>query len=71
MTDLAECVDGLPNICGSQERIRQAIRASRTDPVFLSQGASGFGEITSPSRLPCICTSHSSRQGGLSCERHG
>src|SRR5438067_2588064 len=47
MTDLAECVDGLPNICGSEERIRQAIRASRTDPVFLSQGASGFGEITS------------------------
>src|SRR5437868_8755869 len=47
MTDLAECVDGLPNICGSQERIRQAIRASRTDPVFLPQGARGFGEITS------------------------
>src|SRR5256886_7170276 len=47
MTDLAECVDGLPNICGSQERIRQAIRASRTDPVFLSQGASGFGESNS------------------------
>ncbi len=47
MTDLAECVDGLPNICGSEERIRQAMRASRTDPVFLSQGASGFGEITS------------------------
>jgi hypothetical protein len=30
MADLAECVDGLPNICGSEERIRQAIRASRT-----------------------------------------
>jgi hypothetical protein len=27
MTDLAECVDGLPNICGSEERIRQAIQA--------------------------------------------
>src|SRR2546430_15517225 len=47
MTDLAECVDGLPTICGSEERIRQAIRASRTDPVFLPQGARGFGEITS------------------------
>ena len=47
MADLAECVDELPNICGSEERIRQAIRASRTDPVFLPQGAKGFGEITS------------------------
>ena len=32
MADLAEYVDGLPNICGSEERIRQAIGASRTDP---------------------------------------
>jgi hypothetical protein len=47
MTDLAECFDGLPTICGSEERLRQAIRASRTDPVFLPQGARGFGEITS------------------------
>ena len=47
MIDLAECVDGLPNISGSEERIRKAIRASRTGPVFLPQGASGFGEITS------------------------
>jgi len=39
MADLAECIDGLPNISGSEERIRQAIRASRTDPVFLPQGA--------------------------------
>src|SRR5438552_11372464 len=47
MADLAECVDGLPNICGSEERIRQAIRASRTEPVFLPPGARGFGEINS------------------------
>src|SRR2546430_15298670 len=47
MADLAEYVDGLPNICGSEERIRQAMQASRTDPVFLPQGASGFGEINS------------------------
>jgi hypothetical protein len=47
MSEFAECIDGLPNICGSEERIRQAIRASRTDPVFLPQGASGFGEINS------------------------
>ena len=31
MVDLAEYVDGLPNISGSEERIRQAIQASRTD----------------------------------------
>ena len=47
MIDLAEYVDGLPNISGSEERIRQAIQASRTTPVFLPQGASGFGEINS------------------------
>src|SRR5438132_8105004 len=47
MVDLAEYVDGLPNISGSEERIRQAMQASRTAPVFLPQGASGFGEITS------------------------
>ncbi len=47
MADLAECVDGLPNISGSEERIRQAIQASRTDPVFLPQGSKGFGEINS------------------------
>src|SRR6266550_4519456 len=35
MLDLAEYVDGLPNICGSEERIRQAMQASRTTPVFL------------------------------------
>src|SRR5205809_7607925 len=47
MVDLAEYVDGLPNICGSEEGIRQTIQASRTAPVFLPQGTSGFGEITS------------------------
>src|SRR6266480_3134053 len=47
MVDLVENVDGLPNISGSEERIRQAIQASRTTPVFLPQGASGFGEINS------------------------
>ncbi|MGZ3625805.1 MAG: glycosyl hydrolase family 57, partial [Ktedonobacteraceae bacterium] len=47
MANLAEYVDGLPNICGSEERIRQAIRASRTDPVFLPQGTKGFSEVNS------------------------
>jgi hypothetical protein len=47
MADLAEYVDGLPNISGSEERIREALRAKQTDPVFLPHGASGFGEINS------------------------
>ena len=47
MNELAECIDGLPNLCGSEERIRQAMRASRTGPVFLPQGVSAFGEMTS------------------------
>ncbi len=47
MVDLVENVDGLPNISGSEERIRQAIQASRTTPVFLARGTRGFDEITS------------------------
>src|SRR5258708_26860062 len=47
MIDLAEDVDGLPNISGSEGRIRRVIKVSRTTPVFLPQGASGFGEINS------------------------
>src|SRR5438445_7667294 len=47
MGDVAEYVDGLPNICGSEERVEQAIRASRAEPAFLPQGAAGFGEVDS------------------------
>src|SRR5690242_1265639 len=47
MGDIAECVDGLPNISGSEERIEEVIRAGRTNPVFLPRGTSGFGEIDS------------------------
>jgi hypothetical protein len=45
--DIPEYVVGLPNLSGSEERIEQVIRASRTKPVFLTPGASGFGEIDS------------------------
>ena len=71
MVDLVEYVDGLPNISGSEERIRQAIQASRTAPVFLPQGAQVSVRSTAPSLWRCTCTSHSSRQGVLSCGRHG
>jgi glycosyl hydrolase family 57 len=47
MEDVAEYVDGLPNISGSEERIEEAMRASQAKPAFLPEGASGFGEIDS------------------------
>jgi hypothetical protein len=45
MGDVAEYVDGLPNISGSEERVEEAIRAGRAHPVFLPEGVAGFGEI--------------------------
>ena len=45
--DIAECVDGLPNLSGSEERIEAVIRASRANPVYVPQAASGFGDIDS------------------------
>ena len=47
MGDLAEDIDGLPNICGSEQRIEEAIRARGNDPVFLPPGATGFGDVDS------------------------
>ena len=47
MGELAEDIDGLPNICGSEQRIEEAIRAGGTDPVFLPPGATGFDDVTS------------------------
>jgi len=47
MDELLEEIDGLPNICGSEQRIEEAIRAGGTDPVFLPPGATGFGDVNS------------------------
>jgi hypothetical protein len=47
MVELAEYIDSLPNICGSGQRIEEAIRATGTDPVFLPPGATGFADVTS------------------------
>ena len=47
MGDLPEYVDGLPNICGEEQRVEQAIRARGNDPVFLPPGATGFGDADS------------------------
>jgi hypothetical protein len=47
MGELAEYIDGLPNICGSEQRIEEVIRARGTDPVFVSPGDTGFGNVDS------------------------
>ncbi len=45
--ELPEYVDGLPNICGSEQRVEEAIRARGADPVLFPPGAAGFGDVTS------------------------
>jgi hypothetical protein len=47
MAELAEYIDGLPNICGSEQRIAEAMRARAADPVFLPPGSAGFGDQSS------------------------
>jgi hypothetical protein len=37
MQELPECVDGLPNLCGSEQQIRGAVAAGRARPVFDGQ----------------------------------
>ena len=41
MEQLAEYVDGLPNICGSESLIDEAIRDRGQAPVFWGDGATG------------------------------
>ena len=47
MRDIPELVDGLPNLCGSEDRIATVTGVGRTYPVFLPQGITGFGAIDS------------------------
>ena len=37
MQELPECVDGLPNLCGSEQQIQGAVAAGRERPVFGAQ----------------------------------
>ena len=39
MGDLPECVDGLPNLCGSEPTVEAAVAAGRHRPVFLDETA--------------------------------
>ena len=58
MRDIAEHVDGLPNISGREEHVEEAIRASRADRAFLPRVPGASVRSTAPSPLPCTCTSH-------------
>jgi hypothetical protein len=39
MGELAEYVDDLPNLCGSEQRIQEAVVAGRARPVFLGRSS--------------------------------
>ncbi len=47
MSQLAEYVDGLPNISGAEDEIEHAIHAGRQRPVFLGDSRIDFGRIKS------------------------
>ena len=47
MSDLAEYLDHLPNICGSEPRLETAIRADRGKPIFLPESGIDFGRVRS------------------------
>jgi hypothetical protein len=47
MIELAEYVEGIPNICGFQPLVDAAVRAGRQRPVFLQQGSVPFGDAQS------------------------
>jgi hypothetical protein len=47
MGGLAEYVEGIPNICGSEPLVEAAVRAGRQRPVFLQRGWVPFGDAQS------------------------
>ncbi len=47
MGELPEYIDGLPNICGSEKRIEEAIRTGHSEPAFLRPETTGFAGIGS------------------------
>ena len=47
MGELREYIDGLPNICGSEQRIKEVTRTGRSDPVSWPRGTAGFADIDS------------------------
>ena len=47
MTTLPEYIDGIPNICGSEEIIETAIKDSQDKPVYLPESTIDFSNIKS------------------------
>jgi hypothetical protein len=47
MHELPEYIDGLPNICGQESLIQEAIDGNRNQPVFLPESNIDFGSIKS------------------------
>jgi hypothetical protein len=47
MGELAEYVDGLPNLCGSEPRIQAAVAAGRARPVFAGRSSVDIAGIDS------------------------
>jgi hypothetical protein len=47
MGELAEYVDDLPNLCGSEQRIQAAVAAGRGRPVFLGGSSPDIAGIDS------------------------
>ncbi len=46
-SQLPEYVDNLPNLCGSESQMEEAIRANRSRPVFRPESRIDFGQILS------------------------
>ena len=47
MAELAEYVDDLPNLCGSEPRIQEAIAAGQEQPLFLGRSSVDIAAIDS------------------------
>ena len=47
MSDLPECIDGLPNICGSEQTVADAVRVGRDQPVQSNGSPIDFNRIKS------------------------
>jgi len=54
MSDLAEYVCGLPNLCGAESEIEAALAARRGQRIFLPE--SGLTSAASRARLPLRST---------------
>jgi len=51
MTAIAESIEGLPNICGSERAVEETIWAAHEQPVFLPDSRIDFGRIRSAAAI--------------------